>query len=63
MGGGEAEAFDVGGLAVDGAKLRERLADFGGGNGEASVFEHFQDGPSREVVTVAFYAPFVHIVA
>lgn len=63
MSGGEAEAFDVGALAVDGSEIGEREVDFGGGNGVASVSEHLKRSLAREVVSVALGAAFVHIAA
>ena len=53
MSGREAEAFNVGALAVNGSKIGEREFDFRRGNRKASVFEHLKHGPSRKVVSVA----------
>lgn len=59
MGGGEAEAVDVGGVAVNGAEFGEGEIGFGGRDGVASVLQHLQRRPSRQVVSVTLYAPFL----
>lgn len=59
VGGGEAEAVDVGGVAVNGAEFGEGEIGFGGRDGVASVLQHLQRRPSRQVVSVTLYAPFL----
>lgn len=56
---GEAETVRVGGMTMHVAELGERKVDFAGGNGVASVSEHFQSGSARQVVSVTFNAAII----
>lgn len=59
----DAEAVDVGVLAVGGAEVGERKVDLGGGDGVAPVPEHLQECPPSQVVAVALDAAVVHVSA
>ena len=61
MSNGESEAVNVRGLAMNGSEVIESEVDIGGWDGVASVFEHLQYSPPREMVPVTLSASLVHI--
>lgn len=63
MSEGEAKAIRVRGLTMHVAEIRERKVDFVRGNGIASVFEHFESGSARQVVSVTLHAAIIDELA
>jgi len=56
----EAEAIKVRAISKNGTELSERAIEFWVKHVITTVFEHFQNCPSRNVVSVALCWPFVH---
>jgi len=63
MSEGETKTIRVRELAVHVAEIGERKVDFVRGNGVASVFEHFESGSARQVVSVTLHAAIIDELA